>query len=158
MFGIVFLLIYVCLGLLFANIYLSEARPFTRVWAGSTAGIIFLMCSHVPFSFFMDFTILSHLLGLLLTSVLVLVAWFFKNSSLQRSALPEKSSGLQLLLGKWKVPFVKGEIICLAFVIPMTVSKLTLFIFTCLLSYLWAIFSKSVKAKLQTPKFEKFER
>lgn len=121
MFGIVFLLIYVCLGLLFANIYLSEARPFTRVWAGSTAGIIFLMCSHVPFSFFMDFTILSHLLGLLLTSVLVLVAWFFKNSSLQRSALPEKSSGLQLLLGKWKVPFVKGEIICLAFVIPMTV-------------------------------------
>lgn len=121
MIGILFLLIYICLGVLFANIYLTDSRPFTRVWAGATTGVIFLMCSHVPFSLFMDFTILSHILGLLLTTLLVFAAWFFKNRQIIRSNNLESRRGISLLVGSWKNPIIKGELVCLAFVIPMTI-------------------------------------
>lgn len=120
MIGILFLLVYLCIGLFLANIFMQDSRPFTRVWAGATTGLILLMCSHVPFSFLMGFNIGSHLLGLILSGVLVFISWYAKSRTLTRAGSLNRKTGLELLLGKWRVPALKGEYICLAFILPLT--------------------------------------
>lgn len=110
MIGVFFLFIYVVLGVFLANIFLEDSSPLTRIWAGGTAGLILLMCSHVPFSFIMDFGIASHFLGLILTGCIVGLAWKVKGN-LRKEAL----------LGNWKYLLKKSDYICLLFVIPLTI-------------------------------------
>ena len=67
MLGVLLFVVYLAMGIVMANLLLPEKRAMTRAWAGGVFGIVALMWSNIPFSFLFGFTILSHLLGLLLS-------------------------------------------------------------------------------------------
>ncbi len=69
--GTAFLILYLILGAFLGLCLFDGERPLKRVWLGAVAGMMLLMWSHVPFSFVMGFTVGSHLLGLLLSVIIV---------------------------------------------------------------------------------------
>ena len=82
--GYVLFLFYILLGVINAYLLLSREKPTRILWAGGVAGLIFLMWSHVPFSFLFGFGILSHVLGLILVIVWTVVFYVIKRRHLPR--------------------------------------------------------------------------
>lgn len=76
--GYALFLFYILLGVINAYLLLSREKPTRILWAGGVAGLIFLMWSHVPFSFLFGFGILSHVLGLILVIVWTIVFYVIK--------------------------------------------------------------------------------
>ena len=75
--GILILILYILLGTLTAALLFKGERLLKKLWLGAVMGIMLLMWSHVPFSFFMGFTVWSHLCGFLLTVAICtgILAW-----------------------------------------------------------------------------------
>lgn len=109
--GVLFFILYMILGVLFANLLMAEKTPGIRLWAGSVMGTVLYMWSHLPFSLFLGFTSLSHFWGLILTTLL-LVACFFLST--RKSETPWKR-----LLGSWKFSWNWSSILLLVVLIPM---------------------------------------
>ncbi len=117
--GILFYVLYLILGVLFANLILAEKKPGIRLWAGSVCGTVAYMWSHLPFSLFLGFTVLSHLLGLVLTLALLAICFWITAA--------RQENPWRRLLGNWKFSWDKSGIILLAVLIP-----LMLYAFLCL--------------------------
>lgn len=62
--GYVLFVFYMILGIINARLLLQKEKLSKVLWAGGVIGLVFLMWSHVPFSFLYGFSELSHLLGL----------------------------------------------------------------------------------------------
>lgn len=73
--GYLLFFLYIVLGIINAYYILDREKPLRVLWAGGVLGLVFLMWSHVPFSFIFGFSILSHILGFL--SILIWTTVFF---------------------------------------------------------------------------------
>lgn len=69
--GIVVLIVYILLGIAASAVLFADCRMLKQIWLGGVIGMMLLMWSHVPFSFFMGFTVASHLCGFLLAAAIV---------------------------------------------------------------------------------------
>ena len=118
--GYALFLIYILLGVINAYLLLSREKPTRILWAGGVIGLIFLMWSHVPFSFLFGFSILSHVLGLILVIVWTVVFYVIKRRHLPRLG--------GLLHRRWKPD--KEDVFLLAAVFVMS-----LYCIVCLYSH-----------------------
>ncbi len=79
MVGILLLISYIILGVAAgAALFTSEQTWFKKLWLGGVVGMMLLMWTHVPFSFLFGFTVLSHVLGFLLSLIIVCAIVFLK--------------------------------------------------------------------------------
>lgn len=77
--GVLLLIFYIILGILAgAALFISEESWIKKVWLGGVLGMMLFMWSHVPFSFFLGFTVKSHLLGLVLSLLAVAGVFYGK--------------------------------------------------------------------------------
>lgn len=76
--GYLFFFFYIILGVITARLVLTKENSSRVIWAGGVFGLVFLMWSHVPFSFIFGFGVVSHVLGLLLTLLCIAVILFVK--------------------------------------------------------------------------------
>jgi len=118
--GYVLFLFYIILGVMNAHLLLGREKPTKICWAGGVIGLVFLMWSHVPFSFLFGFGILSHILGL--TAALLWTAVFYILKIRQ-------SPGIGLLSGKFRKP--DKEELCML----IAVGIMSLYCIVCLVSH-----------------------
>ncbi len=123
--GYLFFIFYILTGFIWARVLLAKEGLSVSVWAGGTAGIIFLMWSHVPFSFIFGFGILSHVLGLLLvlisTALLLVIRY-----------LSHGGSVLSLLrLEGYRLRGMSRETFCMAAVVGL----MTVYCLICLVNH-----------------------
>lgn len=89
--GYVLFLFYILLGVINARLILGREKPTKICWAGGVAGLVFLMWSHVPFSFLFGFGILSHILGFCAVVLWTVILYAVKCRRLPRiGKLPQK--------------------------------------------------------------------
>lgn len=74
MFGILLFIIYILLGITLSHILFERKNATVRLWLGTVFGIVGLMWSHVPFSFILGFSVVSHICGLILFAALIATA------------------------------------------------------------------------------------
>lgn len=79
--GVLLLLLYIALGVFAAWLLFKEERLLKKLWLGSVMGIMLLMWSHVPFSFVMGFTVVSHLCGIFFAIVICFLIFLWKSKS-----------------------------------------------------------------------------
>ena len=71
MLGILLFIVYILLGMVLAHILFERKKATVRLWLGMVFGMVGLMWSHVPFSFFLGFSKASHIAGLALFVILI---------------------------------------------------------------------------------------
>lgn len=74
----IILITYIILGIALGYFLFDGEEIIKRIWLGGVTGMMLLMWSHVPFSFFLGFTIGSHLLGLLLSCIILALVILYK--------------------------------------------------------------------------------
>lgn len=98
----IILFAYVLLGIL-TGLYLFDGEEvIKRIWLGGVIGMMFMMWSHVPFSFFMGFTVWSHILGLVLTTAFAAIIIFVKTQ--KGKNLSVKKAETQRSTLEWILP------------------------------------------------------
>lgn len=103
--GIFILILYIILGVIIGAWLFEDCRPLKRIWLGGVIGMMLMMWSHVPFSFFMGFTVWSHMLGLVFSAAICTVIVFLKSGGKTHSI---DGRGIA---GRWLVPLNKNEVI-----------------------------------------------
>ncbi len=79
MFGFLFLVSFLFIGIASSNRIFSNDSIIVRFWAGGVLGLISLMCTPILFSIFFGFNILSNILGLILaTGIYLFIRNIFK--------------------------------------------------------------------------------
>lgn len=82
--GYILFIFYIILGVVNARLLLKSEKISRVLWAGGVIGLVFLMWSHVPYSFLFGFSVLSHLLGLLTVMIWTLILYVVKRRTLPR--------------------------------------------------------------------------
>ncbi|MBQ3894101.1 MAG: hypothetical protein II739_02140 [Clostridia bacterium] len=128
--GVLLLVFYIILGIFCgAYIFAGEESWLRKLWLGGVTGMMFMMWSHVPFSFFLGFTALSHLLGALLATVTVALLCCLKARLTMKTAggLPKKfGKALAEPVAKYFTKFSKKDAAVLAAVVPFMVVAIAL--------------------------------
>lgn len=105
------MLLYLILGLILGLYIFDEETLPKRIWLGGVIGMMLLMWSHVPFSFFLGFSRLSHLFGLLLSMIITAGTVFLKY----------KKNAIFSIKPVFKTKIEKSEIWMLSCVVPFMI-------------------------------------
>ncbi|MBQ7444635.1 MAG: hypothetical protein IJS71_01670 [Clostridia bacterium] len=131
--GVLLLIVYIMLGTVVgAVVFASEDSWLKKVWLGGVIGMMLLMWSHVPFSFFLGFTVLSHILGLVLSLVIVLGIVLLKAVFVQKTGRSEGEIAVGfreaalIPFKKFFTKFTKKDAFMLAFTVPFLVLAIVL--------------------------------
>ena len=84
MFGILFYLVFLVIGYLYADWLFQEKGIYFRIWCGALIGNLALMAGIIPFAFLFGFTLLSHLLLLVVFLIPYLVLGVLKKAPYQQ--------------------------------------------------------------------------
>ena len=121
--GILLLTIYIVLGVAVAAMLFDEERALKKIWLGAVMGIMLLMWSHVPFSFFMGFTVWSHICGAVLALGIAAGVFFLKGKRLPRlcgeRVLSKKAKRVVEIKGIW--PLTASEIVMLVCTVTLMI-------------------------------------
>ena len=69
MFGILIYIYFLVLGFLYADMLFKDKELFTKIWLGGIFGNLILMAGIVPFAFIFKFSIISHILLIIITAI-----------------------------------------------------------------------------------------
>ncbi len=121
--GIILLLFYLAAGVIIASMLFDDERTLKKLWLGGVMGVMLLMWSHVPFSFFLGFTVWSHLCGVALTALIGVGIFFLKGKNLPKLAgsktVGKKTNKLIAVEGVW--PLTLSERIMLICTVSLTI-------------------------------------
>ncbi len=81
MLSLLYLAVYLLAGELIARFMLPRIRVVARVWVGACLGILLMMWLPALMAFFVDFSLLGHMLALIPLCGITVVAYFWRNKA-----------------------------------------------------------------------------
>lgn len=122
--GILLLLTYVIIGVVIGIYVFDGEERCKRIWLGGVIGMMLLMWSHVPFSFLLGFTVLSHVLGLVISIAIGAMIIFFAVNRRGKEVNADEKFILPFKTMAGKI--TKSEIAMLACVVPFVILSIVL--------------------------------
>lgn len=127
MLGILLYIFFLASGLLIADCILEKKRPLIKLWVGLVIGTMLLMWTNIPFSFLFGFTVISHLAGVLLTVLIVILLFYLKS---KKNNVFKVKTYINTFKKRWFIPLEKSEKTFLLVLLPFMIYSLV-----CLLNH-----------------------
>lgn len=103
MLSLLYLLVYLLAGVIIVRCLLPRMRVIARLWVGLTLGILLMMWLPALFAFFVDFSMLGHLLSLIPLCAITAGAYFLRDKAPVRG-FEKEDRQLLILLGCIALP------------------------------------------------------